>query len=351
MAATTKSSGRLRRLADFRPEHGRVLSVYIDLDPSIYPTARERASQITSVLDEAAKRIEEQRDELTHDELVALRSEPERVREQLDPQTLGAGGALGLAIFACAPANLLEVIRLPHPVETRFEIARTPFVEPLARDGELEVWVVALVNSRDARIFVGDEGGLEEVARVQDDVHSWHDQGGWSQRRYQQGIQEERKDHLDHVVDALMELLRSRPFDRLIVGGPEPIDSTFAERLHPYLRERLSGHIHPDVENSSAADVLAAAAPVFDEHRRAHEREAIERLRAGFGREGGRAAAGREAVVDALEQRRVEVLMLEPGVDAEDLVEQAIDQSAEVLVLRDSPDLGPHGGIAALLRW
>jgi peptide subunit release factor 1 (eRF1) len=32
-------------------------------------------------------------------------------------------------------------------------------------------------------------------------------------------------------------------------------------------------------------------------------------------------------------------------------IEKAIEQSAEVLVLRDQPDLGPHGGIAALLRF
>jgi hypothetical protein len=35
----------------------------------------------------------------------------------------------------------------------------------------------------------------------------------------------------------------------------------------------------------------------------------------------------------------------------ENAAETAVLQSADVLVLEDRPDLGPHGGIAALLRF
>jgi peptide subunit release factor 1 (eRF1) len=154
-------------------------------------------------------------------------------------------------------------------------------------------------------------------------------------------------------------------------------------RLHPYLAERVSGHVAVDVETANAADVLEAAAPVFEEHRRAHERDVIERLRAGLGRgEDGRAAAGLDATLDALNQQRVEVLLLEPNVsrrgwwdpttgflaaepgasptggaleELDDVVEaateKAVEQSAEILVLRDNADLGAHGGVAALLRF
>jgi peptide subunit release factor 1 (eRF1) len=382
MAASSTSSGRLRRLADVRPETGRVISIYLDLDPSWFGTAPARASEITSVLDETAKMIEARRDEFEHDELVGLREDVERLRERLDPQGLGAGGARAIAIFACGPIGLLEIIRLPHPIERRIVIDSTPFLEPLARDGDRERWCVVLVNRRDGRIFQGDENGLELVDRVKDDTHGQHDQGGWSQRRYQQSIENEKRDHLDRVVDELMDLLWRRPFDRLLVGGPEPIPAEFEQRLHPYLGERLSGRVSVDVETATPSDVLAAAAPVFEEHRRNREREIIERLRAGLGREGGRAAAGLPDVLEALNEQRVEVLLLEPNLsvrgwydpvteylsaepgesptggaleEREDIVEaaveRAIDQSAEILVLRDQPDLGPHGGIAALLRF
>ena len=78
---------------------------------------------------------------------------------------------------------------------------RTPYVEPLVADADAERWCVLLVNRRNARFFVGDGGTLEETDRVEDDVHSQHDQGGWSQARYQRGVEKEKDDHLVHVAD------------------------------------------------------------------------------------------------------------------------------------------------------
>ena len=67
---------------------------------------------------------------------------------------------------------------------------------------------------------------------------------------------------------------------------------------------------------------------------------------------GGRAAAGRDEVMGALEQARVETLLLAPDVEADEAVEKALQSGAEVLMLRHhADDLGPLGGIAALLRY
>jgi peptide chain release factor subunit 1 len=382
MAATTTLSGRLRRLTELRPENGRVLSVYVDLDPSQFATAPARASQITSVCDEAERAIEAL-DDVTHDEKIALREDVRRVREHFDPQTMGAGGAKGLAVFACGPADVFEVVTLPHPIDSRVVIDRTPAVEPLLRSGSDERWVVALVNARDGRIFHGDRNGLRELGNVRDDTHGKHDQGGWSQRRYQESIENERRDHLDRVADELMTLLRQRPFDQLLIGGPDPVDKEFQKRLHPYLAERFAGTVSVDVEVASPADVLAAAAPVFEQHRQTKIESALERLRAGLNRDGGRVVAGFADTLDALTEQRVEILLLAPNASArgyrdpqtgmltahpgasptggelqqlddvtEAAVEKAIEQSAEVIVLdAERPDLGPHGGIAAILRF
>ena len=43
MAANTITQARLRRLAAVRPERGRVLSVFLNLDPSEFAHARPRA--------------------------------------------------------------------------------------------------------------------------------------------------------------------------------------------------------------------------------------------------------------------------------------------------------------------
>src|ERR671927_391803 len=59
MAGNTIDRGRLRRLADVRPDRGRVLSVFLNLDPAEFGTAPARATAITSVVNEAARKVEE----------------------------------------------------------------------------------------------------------------------------------------------------------------------------------------------------------------------------------------------------------------------------------------------------
>lgn len=376
MAGTTTPRGRLRRLAELRPEHGRVLSVFFDLDPSTFATGAARASQITSVLDRAGREVDSA--DVDHDTRAALREDVERVRALLAPQTMAAGGARGLAVFACGTADVLEVVRTPHPVESDVVIGERPHIEPLAVAGERERWCVVLVDRETSRILLGDEDGLEELAHDDRRVRAM------TEGRQENADREETRDQLDHVGDRLLTLLRRRPFDVLVVGAPEPLDAELEGRLHAYLRERLAGRVHVDVQSSGPDDVLRAAAPVFEARRAEHQRGALDRLRAGIGREDGRAVAGLAATLDALNQQRVEVLLLAarvsgPGYEdpatgyltteegdspsgeplrahedvIEAAIERAVEQSAEVLVLDpdEHPDLGPHGGVAALLRF
>ncbi len=311
MAAITPSRSRLRRLAEFHPEHGQVLSFFIDLDPREFATAEARASQVSSLVDEAHKIVEAA--DLDRDDREAARADLARVREAFDPQSMGQGGARGMAVFVCGAADLFEVIRTPFPLETRVTVDTKAHIEQLARAGERERWCAILMSAGASRVFLGDEDGLEEI---------------------------------DHPADGdLLGLLKAHPFDRLAIGGAERGD------LHPYVAERLAGQFTIDAAAASADAVLSAVAPVIEAHRHDHEQEVIGRLRQSVGRGDGKAATGREDTRAALEQRRVEVLLLEPRVEAEEEIELAIDQDAEVLVLRDSPDLGPVGGIAAVLRF
>jgi peptide subunit release factor 1 (eRF1) len=349
MAANTITYGRLRGLAELRPERGLVLSVFFNLDPSEFATPAARATEVNSVLTEAAHQV----DALAHEERMALRADVERVREVLNDSDIATNGTRGLAVFACGPADLLEVVRLPHPIESRAVVDDHPCVEPLVRFGSSENWCVLLINRRTARILAGTADGLEEVDRIEDDVHRQHDQGGWSQARFQRGIEKEKLDHVAHALDTLFKRFKSQPFDHLVAGAPEELVAEVEERLHPYLRERLAGRLCVDVENSSAGDVQAAAAAVVDRHVAAVEREALDRLQQGIGR-GDRGVSGPRAVMEALAQARVEILLLAEDFDAPELdeaLDQAIRQSARVIVVRHYGDLAMHAGIGAVLRF
>ena len=358
----------LRRLAEMRPENGEVVSVYLNLDPSEFATGQARSTAITSLLDEADRAARE-RDG-------SVRADVKRLREFF--KEFDFDGAHGVAVFACGPADLFEAIKLPRPVQSCVEIDEAPFVEPLADALASGTWCVALVNRQTARIFRGSRDNLTEIAVVADEVHRRHDQGGWSQARYQRSVDKEAYDHLKNTVEELMRRHRYRPFDGLFIAAPDAVYADLEERLHSYLKERLVGRIQIDVENSAADDVRAAAAEAISAHERKLQEELLERL------QGGRSATGLEDVLKALNERRVEALLIdeghsEPGVecpqcgwlgppavaqcpaDGTDVEERddvvadatraAITQSARVAVVHDDDRLEELGSIGAVLRF
>jgi len=352
MAANTITRGRLRRLAELRPQRGMVLSVFFNLDPSEFATPAARATEVNSVVTEAARKVDEA-EGLEHDARQALRADVERVRTVLRGSDVASNATHGLAVFACGPADVLEVVRLPHPIESRAIVDHHACVEPLVRSDSSERWCVLLVNRKTARIFTGTASGLHETDRIEDDTHGQHDQGGWSQARYQRSVEQEKLNHLGHAFDTLFARFKRRPFEHLVVGAPEELVAEVEQRLHPYLRARLAGRLGIDVENSSPADVESAAGAVIDRHVAGVERQALDRMQQGIGR-GDRGVSRPDAVMEALKQGRVEILLLAEDFDAPELdeaVEKAITQSAQVLIIRHYDDLVMHGGIGAVLRF
>jgi peptide chain release factor subunit 1 len=379
MQVLAPDGDELRRLVEVRLDRPVVLSLYLNLDPADFATPPARATAVRSLLDDADRRVRDLRD-LPHDDKMDLRASLERASEVLEG-ALPTEGAQGLAVFSAQAAGLFETLKLPRPVPNRVAIRRSPLIAPLARLANRERWCVALVSRRDARIFRGSQDGLREIEQIHDLVFGQHDRGGLSQARYQRGIEKEKDDHLKHTADALMKHFKRRPFERLIVGGPREVAVDFESKLHGYLTERLAGRIEVDVDSSSPEQVLAAAQPCFEELEEQREGEALERLG-----EGGRAAVGLEEVLRALNERRVETLVIDerfsapgttcpvdgwlgpPGetvcpldgtqlesVDdlAEAAVELTIQQSAEILPVRRKGDELEQraGGIAALLRF
>src|SRR3954447_5133437 len=268
------TQARLRELAAVHPDEGRVLSVFLNLDPSEFATPSARSSAVTSVMTAAAHKVES-KEGLTHAEREALREDVERVRDVL-LSDLAANGTRAVAVYACGPAALLEVVRLRRPVTNKVVLDRTAFVEPLVLHGTDEQWLVILTNRRAARLFVGPGDALSETDRFVDDVHSQHERGGWSQANYQRSVEKEVQDHLTNTAELAFSVFKQRGLDRVIVGAPDELMTEFKAKLHSYLRERIVGKIAVDVENTALDDVRAAARPVIEAHARNCEREALD---------------------------------------------------------------------------
>src|SRR3954451_10898765 len=220
---------RLRELAVLRPQGARVLSLFLNLDPAEFAEPPARASEIRSAID-ALRRLARDADGLEHDAKVALRADVDRVEEFLS--TFSPKGAHGVVVYACSPADLFEVIRLPRPIDTRAVIDDSPLIEPLAELIGAGSWFVVLVNRQTGRMFLGDRERLDEVDVVVDNVHGQHKQGGLSQARYQRSVDEDVQDHLRGVADAAFVHFKRAPFDPLLIGRPQETVTDFDSRLH-----------------------------------------------------------------------------------------------------------------------
>jgi peptide chain release factor subunit 1 len=372
MQTNQLSPDTLRRLAELRPAAGKVVSLYLNLDPSQFANGQARSTAINSLLDEAER--------LAREEDPAVRRDVSALREHF--KNFDFTGAHGVAVFANGADDLLETIKLPRAVPNAVVIDDAPYVEPLVEVQTGARYAVVLVNRQVARIFRGSRDRLDQVAVVADALRRRHDQGGWSQANYQRGIDKDATDHLKHAAEELLRRFQRRPFDALFVGAPEAVHKEFCERLHPYLRERLAGRVEIDVENSTAEDVQHAAEEVIDAYERQLEKETLDRL---VGEKPhGRGATGLEHTLEALSEQRVEALLLQENFDAagvccpqcgwlgmsgtavcpadgtataerDDItdlaVRRALTQSAQVVIVRNDERLEPLGSIAALLRF
>jgi peptide chain release factor subunit 1 len=372
----------LRRLAAYESDEAPVLSFYLDLDPGEFALAHARSTAARSLVDEAHRRIEGQNG-LSHDERKRGFEAVTRVRDWFEGPDFTAAGAGALGVFCAADGGLFEVVRLPRPVPSEVVIGRKPFVEPLVDMASGGGWCVLLVDRESARVLRGSVHALDEVVRLDENpARGQHDQGGWSQARYERSVEEDVHDHVKRTADLLYRRFKRAPFERLVIGARSEFAPVAEERLHAELRSRVAGRIDVDVKHSRPDDVLAAARPVMEQEEHRREEEALGRLHERV--QDGRGATGMTDVLEALTERRVEILLLEDGFSAEGVVcpscgwlgppeiescpadgspteprddiadlaiGRALGQSAEVVVPRESDDVHGLGGIAAVLRF
>ena len=303
MQVSAPDRDQLRALAELRLDRPVVLSLYLNLDPSQFatPPARKTRGPLAARRGRApAPRAER-----------ALARGPCRppglpgARQRLPRERPARPTArTALAVFAARPRDLFEALKLPRAVPNRVAIGHSPLVGPLGPLARRERWCVTLVNRRDARILRGSPEASARSSRSTTTCSGQHDQGGWSQSRYQRGIEKEKDDHLKNTGDALMRHFKQQPFERLIVGGPREVVTDFEHKLHHYLQERLAG---PDRGGRGALEPRPGAGG-----RPPADREARARARARGARAARRARrCGLEDVLPPLNERRVELLLLD----------------------------------------
>ena len=201
--ATTVTWDTLRQLAAFRAAKGCVISLYLDLHPSDSPTAGDAATRVNSLVDQGLKSDGANRNEQTHEQRVGLRDDFERIRHFFGEE-FDRDGAHGFALFCGGLDNLWQALPLSERVPDEIKVGRELYLAPLVPlVGRGEGAVVAVVGREEGHLYRLRAGRLEEVADLFEEQPGQHDQGGWSQARFQRHIEELAKTHLKTVADEL----------------------------------------------------------------------------------------------------------------------------------------------------
>ena len=243
MAANTITRGRLRRLADVHPDRGRVLSVFLNLDPSELPTPAARSSRDHLGPDRGRPPRRGAPASSSTTSAPALQADVERVREVLGGD-VAANGTRAVAVFACQPEDLLEVVALRHPLDSRVVLDDRPTSSRSCTTAPPSAGACCCANRRVARLFTGDGDELEETDRIEDDVHRRTTRAAGRRPTTSAASRRRSDDHLAHTAEVAFALYKRRGFDRLLVGAPEELVGDLEAKLHPYLRERLAGRVH-----------------------------------------------------------------------------------------------------------
>jgi peptide chain release factor subunit 1 len=291
---------KLERLANLRSDDG-IVSLYLRFEPRLL---YERGIALTA-FKSAWKRFE-------------LRESSEQWKEAARRERGRLEGFLsewspitrGIATFACEPAGLWEAIPLAAPLTTRLSVDSTTWTRPLAMLLDESPRFAACVVQRDkAALYVSQQRESELAAKVESEVPGRHHQGGWSQARFERHREFHVDQHLDGVIDALVELYERAPFDRLILGGTVEITNEIERRLPAELRSRLIDRIPVDVKHESREDILEKALASNESAERREEQSLVETIVEEAGA-GGRGALGLEATLGALLEGRVDKMVL-----------------------------------------
>ena len=380
MAETVSWDG-LRDLAEFRAEKGCAISFYLDLDPRTAPTAGDAATRMNALLTDGERHAENYNRGLTHDQRVALKRDFTRIRDYFANE-FQRDGAHGVAIFSAGMDNVWRPRALIESVPDRVRVGREFHLAPLVPlVGRGEGAIVAFVGRERGDLFRLRSGRLDEIVDRTDDVPGRHDQGGWSQSRFQRHIEKLVAEHLKDVAEELDRRVRRMRSPKVIIVSSEETRAEFEELLSSGTKGALVGWTSAEA-HVSPRELLELTSPILDAARAKEEASLLERWREGTGR-GGRAAAGWAETLEAASDARVEMLLFEEGSDHEawqcaacgrlsatggqcpldgtetdrrddglDLtVHQTVAHGGTVWAVTAHEDLGPAEGVGALLRY
>jgi protein required for attachment to host cells len=228
--------------------------------------------------------------------------------EELDP------AATGVVIIACHHQGVFEPVPLDVPVDSGFTVGPIPSLRHLARAADDNPpYAIIAADQRDAVLWLMEGQTWDRSVELEATGYPRkQQQGGWSQKRYQNRADERVEAFARTIAEetrrAFEEVNAPVPYEYLIIAADEQMFTLLNAELHETIKERVLGQITLPIE-ANITEVTAAAQPLVEEAERKREMEAVQAVRDGVGA-GGKGVAGAVDTITALETGQVMTLVM-----------------------------------------
>jgi peptide chain release factor subunit 1 len=355
----------LQELVEFRSTGAPVLSVYLNVDPTQHTTEEYRLI-LRGLLKEAGDR--------------AASEDIAEVEKHFDFEYDWQGK--GVVVFSCQGEGFWRAYSLAVPVPSRVYVGSRPNIRPLTEVlDDYSRYGVVLVDREGARLFLFEQGELQETAGTMGELPKRHKKGGRAAQKYQRWADEHAQHNLREAAELTAKFFTGGRCNRLILGGTEDNVTQFETMLPKSFQNIIVGSFAIDT-GASESDVLDRSLEVIRQVEREREKPLVEHLIAAWKR--GQAVVGLSDTVAAVQEQRVQTLFAIKGYGeagyrcescryltlqertacplcgeemkrTDDIVDHAVhramEQGVEVEVIRDSEDLEKAGKIGAILRY
>jgi peptide subunit release factor 1 (eRF1) len=255
------------RLRPVSADH--VLSVYLETTPS---RLRSRAHLVAfRDCSRATRQALANTDKSAFEECV--RRAERYLTDDLTPHQAG------VALFV--DGGEVIVVRLPEAPPDTASWSEDAEIAPLqAMLDNNERMAVVLFDAQRTRLFTIFLGEIETQCSFGDPVPGKQATGGWfalEQARFERHRLDHLRKHAQRTVRELMDVLRHRSFDRLLLAGPDEPLAVLRRQLSRPLELRLSGTVGLDM-SAADADVLKVSLATAENLERQEEQDLVNEL-------------------------------------------------------------------------
>jgi peptide chain release factor subunit 1 len=238
----------------------------------------------------------------------SLRGDFDRISGYLDSEADPA--AHGYYIVSCSAKDVFEAYPIGLPLPTQVSPGPVPALSSLVRVAEdYPAYAVLLADSEQARLTLVQHTGASRSVEVKGSEYPRrHQQGGWSQRRYQARAEEKVEAFARDVAEETRKELEEHGIEMLVLAGAEEMRVALVNAFPDAVTGVIVGSVHLDIR-ASDTDIVDVATPVIEKAERGHEREAVQRVSDEVGAS-TYGAGGASDVLTALQAGQVMALVM-----------------------------------------